>query len=570
MIGTIRRHSQTVWWIIVVAVIVSFVWFYGANNASMESLLGRGHGERGRLYGNEIKQSALQSSARQVEFNHFLQDRSSPSRRPRSDDQQRTEVYQQVLLAHELAANAIHPGPEALGLALQDEFKNPSKPASANEVREGYNQFLASLEKTSFNEADFVGLLRNQVGLSHLRELVSAPAALVSPREAAAEFRRENESLVASAAVFNPSNFLAGVALTPAAIGQYYSNNLARYYSEERLSLTYVRFDASNHMATAEAELAKTPNLANLLQEAYALQTNQNAAAFTDAEGKPLGRDAAIARLRGEKVLSTALQRAYKQAAEFYNGLGKKKVTAEQFTAYATNAAANGGGFSIGTTPATATGILPFQAPFGEVRGAQEALGRISPQAPFSIPMVGRDAVFVAAFRERMPAAVQPLATIRSRVEDDYKRQESLAAARNAARSFLAQATNGLAAGKAFADIAKAQKAVLVDLPAFSAASAQVDGLPSGLNLGELKNTLAASKAGEAHLLNQGNPTVVFLKERKPVSDEVVKAGLNAFTDEIRQRRQGGLFGEWFRQKMEDSGIAAALAPAPTAAGAAR
>ena len=211
MIGTIRRHSQAVWWIIVVAVIISFVWFYGANNASMESLLGRGRSERGRLYGNEIRQSALQSSARQVEFNHFLQDRNSPSRRPRSDEQQRTEVYQQVLLNHELAANAIHPGPDALGLALQDEFKNPSKPASPAEVREGYNQFLLGLEKTSFNEADFVSLLRSQVGLAHLREIVSAPAALVSPREAAAEFRRENESLVAAAAVFNPSNFLGDV-----------------------------------------------------------------------------------------------------------------------------------------------------------------------------------------------------------------------------------------------------------------------------------------------------------------------------------------------------------------------
>lgn len=564
MIGTIRRHSQSLWWIIVVAVIVSFVWFYGANNASMESLLGRNRGEGSRLYGNEIKPSALQASSRQVEFNHFLQDRNSQSRRPRSDEQQRNEVYQQVLLHHELQANGIIAGPEALGLALQEEFKNPSKASTPAEIREGYNQFLLSLDKTSFTEADFVTLLRSQVGLGHLRELVSVPAALVSPREAAAEFRRENESLVATAVVFNPSNFLASVQLTPATVGQYYSNNLARYYSEDRLGLSYARFDASNHLAAAEAELVKMPNLTNSLQEAYVRQTNQNAAAFSDAEGKPLSREAAIAKLRGDYVLNSALQRAYKQAADFYNGLGKNKINAESFMSYATNAT-TATGFSLGSTPASATALVAYQAPFSDVRSAQESLSRVSPQAPFTVPMAGRDAVYIAVFRERIPASIQPLATIKARVEGDFQRQESLNAARLAARSFLTQATNSVAAGKSFTDIAKAQNVTAVDLPGFSAAMSQVEGLPASVNLAELKNALGASKPGDIQMLNQGNPTVVFLKERKPVADETVKAGLNAFTDEIRQRRQGGLFGEWFRQKMEDSGLAAALSPATPA-----
>lgn len=565
MIGTIRRHSQSLWWIIVVAVIISFVWFYGANNASMESLLGRNRGEGNRLYGNEIKTSALQASARQVEFNHFLQDRNNPNRRTRSDEQQRTETYQQVLLNHELRANGIIPGREALALAVQEEFKNPSKASTPNEVREGYNQFLLSLDKTSFNEADFVNLLRNQVGLGHLRDLVSVPAALVSPREAAEEFRRENESLLASAVVFNPTNFIASVHLTPENVGQYYSNNLARYYSDERLSMSYARFDASNHLAAAEGDLAKIPNLSANLQDAYARQTNQNAGAFNDAEGHPMTREAALAKLRSDYVMNAALQRAYKQAADFYNAMGKAKVTAESFMSYATNSAAAAAGFSLGVTPPQTATLVAFQAPFSDVRNAQEALGRLSPQAPFTIPMAGKDAVFIAVFRERIPAAIQPLATIKARVEGDYQRQETMNAARTAARSFLSAATNGLAAGKSFADLAKAQGATVLDLPAFSAAMPQLDGLPTGVTLPELKNALGASKAGDVQLLNQGNPTVVLLKERKAVAEESLKAGLTAFTEEIRQRRQGGLFGEWFRQKMEDSGLAAALTPAAPA-----
>lgn len=565
MIGTIRRHSKSLWWIIVAAVIVSFVWFYGANNTGMETLLDRNRGDGTRLYGQEIKPSLLQGAFRQVEFNNFLQERQSQTRRPRSDEQQRAEAYQQLLVRHELDANGIFPGPDALTLALREEFKNPSKGStSAAEVKQAYLQFLQSLDNSGFTESDFVNLLRNQVAVSHLRDLVAVPAALVTPREAAHEFRRENESVLASAVLFNPTNFLAAVQLTPAAVSQFYSNNLAKYYSEERLGLSYARFDASNHLAVAEAELVKNPNLTNSLRELYVRQTNQNASAFIDAEGRPLGYDAALSKLREDLVLNGALQRAYSQARDFYNGLGKNKVIAQGFLAYATNVA-SGAGFSLGSTPATAAAAVPFQPPFSDIRNAQEMLGRISPQAPFTIPMAGKDAVFIAAYRERIPASIQPLEAIQARVEGDYRRQETLTAARAAARTFLGQATNGLAIAIPFADVALQQGFTAVDLPAFSAAMNEVEGLPTGLQLFELKNAVGAAKPGEVQLLDQGTPAVVFVKERKPVAEEIVKAGLNSFTEEIRQRRQGGVFGEWFRQKMEDSGLTAALTPTPSA-----
>lgn len=567
MIGTIRRHSQSLWWIIVAAVIVSFVWFYGASNSSMETLLEGRRGQSGSLYGTEIKPSLLQTSRRQVEFSHFLQDRNPQSRRSRSDEQMRTEIYQQVLLNHELAANQIVPGPEALGVALAEEFKGSSTTASPADIKQSYNNFLASLEKTSFTEADFVTLLRSQVALGHLRELMSVPAALITPREASEEFRRENETLQVSAVLFPSSNYLSSVVISPETIGRYYSNNLARYYSEERISLNYARFDASNHLAAAEAELVKNPNLTTQLEQVYAQRTNQNATAFVDEEGRPLGHDAALTKLRGEVVLNGALQRAYKQAVEFYNGLGKKKVTAETFIAYATNATSASAGLSIGTTPASSPASLAFLPPFAGSQEASEALSRIGPTAPFTTPIVGKEGVTIAAFRERIPSAVQPLDTIRARVESDYRRQETMNAARAAARAFFSQVTNGIAAGKSFADLAQQQGFKVEELPAFSRAMNQVEGLPAGVNLFELKNAFNTAKAGDVQLLDQGGtPLLVSLKERKPVAEETVKAGVNAYMEEIRQRRQNGVFGEWFRQKMEDSGVSALLNP-PAAAG---
>ena len=560
MIGTIRKHSQWLWWIIVAAVIVSFVWFYGSSNRSLESLFSARNGGRGiTIFGQEVRPELVQTTAREVQFGNYLQERSGQNRRTRSEEQLQTEVYQQILIRRELEANAILPGPEAVGVSLRDEFKNPNgAPPSPEQVRQSYEQYIQTLERNGYSEADFAALLRRQIAISHLRELVSVPAALVTPREAAAEFKRDNESIVASAVVFDATNFLASLTVNDAVINQCYSNNLARYRTPDRLGVNFVRFDASNHLAEAEALFAKQPNQVLALEQTYRQQTNQNPNAFIDAEGKPLSKDAAIAKLREDTIKTGSLQLAYKVAAQFYNGLGAKKINAEGFAGYA-----QANNARLITLPPAAD-ISSYPA-FVSIRNGAETLASLSPTRPFTQPLSTGDAIVIVAYRERIASEIQPLALVRARVDGDYKRQESMNLARNSAQAFLTQVTNGIAGGKAFADLARQQGFQVADLPAFSQAMNQLEGLPASINLYELKNALGTARTGEVRLLDQGStPALVYLKERKAVAEETVKAGLSSFTQELRQRRQFGVFNEWFRQKYEDSGLAALLQPKTT------
>ena len=557
MIGTIRRHSQWLWWIIVAAVIVSFVWFYGSSNRSLDALFsGRGATHGVAIFGEEIRPEQMQATYREVQFGNYLQERSSQSRRPRSEDQTQTEVYQQVLIQRQIEANGIIPGSEAVGVALREEFKNPNgAPASPEQVRQTYEQYLKGLESSGYTEADFAALLRRQIAINHLRELVSVPAALVTPREATAEFQRENETVLASAVILNLTNYLGTLTLTDEVLGQYYSNNLARYRTPERVGVNYVRFDASNHLAEAEGMIAKNSGLALSLDQNYRQQTNQNPNAFVDVEGKPLSKEAALVKIREEGVKSTALQLAYKEAATFYNGLGQKKVTSAGFADYAAGSKVE----MISIPPVT---DVAYQPAFSSIRNAAEAMASLNPTKPFTQPLSTGDAIIIAALRERVPSEIQPLSVVRLRTENDYKRQESLTLARTAARILLGQVTNALASGKSFAELAQQQGFTVTDLPAYSSAMNQVEGLPTGLNLYELKNSLASAKPGEVRLLDQGgSPSLVYLKERKAVAEETVKAGISSYTQELRQRRQYSVFNEWFRQKFEDSGLAAILQP---------
>ena len=52
---------------------------------------------------------------------------------------------------------------------------------------------------------------------------------------------------------------------------------------------------------------------------------------------------------------------------------------------------------------------------------------------------------------------------------------------------------------------------------------------------------------------------MIFLKERRPVDEATVKAGLTGYLDTQRRQKQDEAFQEWFRQEFQKSGLAALL-----------
>jgi hypothetical protein len=95
--------------------------------------------------------------------------------------------------------------------------------------------------------------------------------------------------------VFSSSNYVSKVAVTPQAIAEYYTNSSARYRLPERIQLSYVPFPASNYLSQAEQRLASQTNLNQQLDALYEQRGPQF---YTDAQGQPLTRDAAKARIR--------------------------------------------------------------------------------------------------------------------------------------------------------------------------------------------------------------------------------------------------------------------------------
>lgn len=543
MIGTIRKHSAVLWWVIVVAVIVSFVVWIGPAGSALGGR-SQGTGEYGDVDGQPVKQAAIQDAYRQAQLRERLQ--RSQGAMP---DEARVQMAGQMVFADiKIASMGISVGDEALAEFIRERYKDPSTGQSR------YAALVAELTAMGAREEDMLAMERRGIGQSLLADVLSIPEALITPREAEQNYRREHEEVAASAVFFTSTNYLSKVVVTPEAIGRFFSNSLVNYQVPEKFVLGYVRFPGSNHLAAAEAELAQMPDLTNRIEKVYAQRGTND---FVDDQGVALAKPAAIARIRQEAAKESANVRARESAVAFYNELSQKTpLKAETLDAVAAQR-----GLKVQITQP----FTRMDAPVGleGLPGVGGAIDSLLGETPVSEPLMGTDGAYVLAIKVRIPATTPPLEVVRARVTEDFRRREALQAARAAGQAFQAAVTNAMAAGKSFAEAAAGQKYAAVDLPSFSLSSTSVAGLPPYADLASLKNAafaLQPGKAGGFAFTREGG-FVLFLKDRKQPSADSVKAALPGYLAEQRARRSRGPFVQWFTSEWDKSGLRMALEP---------
>ena len=309
MIGTIRKHSKWLWAVIVVAVILSFVIWTDARPG--RTIFSGGGSEFGRLYGKSVTRDQYLRAMNAVEVDELMR---GGRGRSGADKERQTQEY--LLLQSKVKELGIQVSDEAVGTYLRENFKDPTTGAF------NYDNLVQNLQqRTRINEITFIDYIRQQVAIQHLVEVIGASSKLLTPREAEADFRRENEQYVASAALFSISNLVASITPRPEELTQFYSNRIASYRIPERTILLYVRFEATNHLSEAQTEIAKDTTFTNKFDQYY---TQRGADSFRDENDKVMSRDAAFRKLRDETAEQTALAFARRAAAAFNDELGRQ------------------------------------------------------------------------------------------------------------------------------------------------------------------------------------------------------------------------------------------------------
>ena len=233
MIGTLRKHSQWLWAVIIVVVIISFVIFF-----SPDARLGRGAGEQdyGKLYGEPVKREALVQAYADARLGYFL----STGQWPDRDERARMfgfnlegEARQRLLLNHQLKEHGIDVGEVAVAQEIKNIFTDPQ--TGAFNLQRYDSMLKQHFAPVGVSEANFERFLRNELGRQQLTRMFGLSGKLISERAADGFYRRENESALTEFVFLANSNNLAKVKLDEPLLRAYHTNNLATYRIPERV-----------------------------------------------------------------------------------------------------------------------------------------------------------------------------------------------------------------------------------------------------------------------------------------------------------------------------------------------
>lgn len=534
MFGTIRKHQNWLWVIIITVIIISFVVFFSPYSRVNER---SGGGNYGSVSGERISREEYADAQREIYLRHFFSNGGQwpDEEARRSGFDPMRETYQWLFLVQKQKDMDIHISSEQVAQFAR-EMVRPLERRGISTPQQFIDQVLKS---QGMSAADFERFVRHYLGIQELISSLGVSGKLATPAEIESLFIRENQEIVAEAVLFTASNYLSQVNINPELLTQFFSNQVARYRIPERVQVNYVKFDLTNFTAQAEAELAKT-NLTQIIEENYRrLGTNY----FADAKTP----EAVKAKIRSELIKSRALVFARRAAADFASPLFEMQPAKPE----SLEAAAKAKGLKVYTSKPFDRNEGPSEIEVGP-DFAKTAFSRTE-EEPFSPPVVGQDGVYVFATIKRFPSEVPTLDQVREKVTADYRYSQAMMLARQAGLNFQTQVTNAMAQGKTFDQAAADAKLKPITLPPFSLSTRALGEIEEKININQLKDLAFSTSVGKTsnfRMTAEGG-LIVFVKAKQPIDQDKMKSELPTFANYVRQSRQTEAFNDWFRHEAE-------------------
>ena len=529
MIGTIRKHSKWLWFVIIVATVISFV-FWGASPSRM----GRGAGDYaggnlGSIYGHKVTPDAYRSAQAGFYLSYWLRSGEWPDKSQNfvAADLAR-EIYVRLMLIQKADDLGIYVSDDEAATEATGMLRSIGRNGQAVPLSEFVRQVLQPKGLTADDFKDFV---RQTLVLQQLQQAVGLTGDLVTPQEVATAYQRDHQEFSAQIVFFSASNYVSSVAVAPAAVAQFYTNYLAEYRLPDRVQVSYVEFEVTNYLAQARAEWART-NFEELVT-AYSRQVGEN---YKNSKSPAEVKE----KIREELIRDRAANDAHKDANEFAAGVFNQDPARPENLA----AAARQKGLPVHVTAPFAAELGPeeFIAPPGFTKAAFA----LTADEPFAGPIAGPAAMYVLAYAKRLPSEIPPLDQIHERVTQEYQLQAAALLARQAGTNFVRTLT-GMTADHGFASLCVAAGLQPQVLPAFSLSTQEMPELGEHTELNQLKQAVFTTPVGKASgfVATADGGFIVYVQSRLPIDQAKMNSELPQFSATLRRERQNEAFGQW-------------------------
>jgi hypothetical protein len=534
MFRFLRRHR----WILIIAMAItciSFISFMGSGPGRSNG--GSGPGNFGSISGQKITAQDYRNALGEYKLFYLFHNGTWPDKRGgMTETEMQRDVYIRLLLIKKINELNIQVGDDMMVTAANQMLRTLGRDGQTVPMDTFIKEVLQPEGLTSM---DFQHFVRHDLGIQQLLQTVSVTGELVTPQEAAAVYTRQHQEIAAQAVFFSASNYLSAV--SPAVVGQFYTNYLAYYRLPERVQVSYVAFNVTNYFAQSKVEWAKT----NLEQQVDGFFAQDGMKAFPDAKTP----DEAKAKIREALIRQRALNDARAAANEFAQTVfAKEPARAENLAA-----AAQAKGLTVKTT-------APFNSSYGPEDIAvpadfTKAAFSLSLDEPFAGPIMAPDAVYVIALARQLPSEIPPLAQIQGRVMQDCQLQQAIGTAQKTGTNFVHNLAAAMAGGKSFAAASVAAGVTPQTLPPFSASTPELPELAGRADLNQFKRVALTTPVGE---VSPFEPTseggfVLFVQSQLPVNQSAMTADLPQFTAQLRRARQNEAFNEWLGAEAQKS-----------------
>jgi len=529
MIGTIRKHSGWLWAVIITATVISFIYWGAA--PSTTGGRGGGSGDYGSIYGHKITMEEFRNAQAEVYLDYLFRTGGWPNENPNVSEKDLIEqIYARLMLVQKAGDLGIYVGDDAVVTAANGYLHLFDRGGEPMRLDRFVKQIL---QREQLTTEDFKNYIRHNLAIEQLRKTMGLTGELVTPQEAATIYERQHQELSAQIVFFSASNYLSSVAMTPAAVGQFYTNYLAEYRLPDRVQVSYVVFEVTNFQAEAEQKLSKT-NFNDQVETVYAQYGER---IFPEAKTP----DEKKARIRETLIQEQALVDAQRQAKEFANAVFNMDPAKPE---------------NLATVAKQKGLIVHVTAPFSRESGPEEltvpesfikAAFALTTDEPLVGPIAGTNAVFVVALDKQLPSEIPPLDQIRGRVTRDYQFHEAVSLARSAGTNFVHTLMEGLAGGKNFASVCIAAGLQPQVLPAFSLSTRELPEAGDRANLSVLKQAAFTTPVGKTSDFEEtgSGGFIVYVQSQLPIDQSKMNSELPQYAAALRREHQNEAFGQW-------------------------
>ncbi|HEY3861906.1 MAG TPA: SurA N-terminal domain-containing protein [Verrucomicrobiae bacterium] len=556
MIGTIRKHQNWLWGIIIAATIFTFVYYLSPNQqfggGGGSSFHGSGP-NLGSINGEAITPPQLNAAERESRLFYFLRTRAWPT--TEEQKKQIRRMAEQNLVVESLIKDyKINPTTDAAARFAKQIFGVPlDQPMPQDKFGDWVQNELMS--KGGLDMNDFDRFARHQTAQDYLMSLFGMSGELITPKEAEFFYRRENEPMVTEVVPFPTTNYYAATAPSDAELQDYFNKHQAEYRLPDRVQINYVIFTPSNYYAKADQTMGT-----NLEAKAAEIYHQQGPDAFKDEAGEPLKEAEAENKIKQQMREYAAMQEARKAANEFLTTLSDGHDDTHPFSTSDLEKLAKARGMTVKTTEPfdEETGNTDLELPpksihvlFSLRSDAPEDAEKSMLYAPS--PLVGESGVYVAGLQKRFPSALQPLTIVRARVIKDYRDSKSVAMSKDAGDRFAVAAQTGLSQGKTFDAICAEQHVKPISMTPFALVTTNAPSDMDKQSFQRLQEAVFSLPVDQSsrYIPTGDGGVVAYVKARLPVNQTEMTKELPVYLARMREQRQVAAFQEWLNRQIQ-------------------